>query len=114
MGRKSDEFRAQARRLQERAETVIDETVRLALLSVAQRWRGLARDAEQYETGATPATSGSERQNRKAVIAALSRAVRIYWEHEKAGPLPDFLAKLAAAADDACSAKPASPDPTRG
>jgi hypothetical protein len=105
MGRKSDEFRAQARRLEERAETVIDETVRLALLSVAGRWRGLARDAERYEMDATPPNSVSERQNRKAVIAALTRAVRIYWEHEKAGPIPDFLAKLAAAADDASSTK---------
>jgi hypothetical protein len=112
MGSKSGEFRAQARRLEERAETVIDEKVRLDLLSVAGRWRGLARDAERYEMDATRRpTSGSERQNRKAVIAALSRAVRIYWEHEKAGPLPDFLAKLAAAADDACSANPSTPAP---
>jgi len=110
MGKKADEFRAQARRLEERAGTVIDEKVRLALLSVAGRWRGLAQDADRYEMDATRRpTSGSERQNRKVVIAALSRAVRIYWEHEKVGPLPDFLAKLAAAADDACSANAAIP-----
>jgi hypothetical protein len=110
MARKSDEFRAQARRLEERAETVIDENVRLALLSVAGRWRGLARDADRYEMDAISPASELKQLNRKAAVAALGRAVRVYWEHEKARPLPDFLAKLAAAADDACSAKPASPD----
>jgi len=110
MGRKSDEFRAQARRLEERAETVIDEKVRSALLSVAARWRSLARDAERYELDAPKPAAGPDRINRKAAVAALGRAVRIYWEHEKARDLPDFLAKLAAAADDACSANPTSPE----
>jgi len=108
MGRKSDEFRAQALRLEERAETVIDEKVRLALLSVAGRWRVLARDAERYELGATKPAAGLDRINRKAAVAALARAARIYWEHEKASDLPEFLAKLAAAADDACSANAAT------
>jgi hypothetical protein len=43
-----------------------------------------------------------EREHRKATIAALSRAARAYWEHEKARPIPDRLAKLAATADEAC------------
>jgi hypothetical protein len=102
MDKKSDEFRAQARRLEERAGTVIDGKIRLALLSVAGRWRGLARDAARYEMDATKPAAGLERINRQAAVAALGRAVRVYWEHEKARELPDFLAKLAAAADDAC------------
>jgi hypothetical protein len=80
----------------------------LALLSVAGRWRGLARVADRYEMDATKPAAGLERINRKAAVAALGRAVRVYWEHEKARELPDFLAKLAAAADDACSAKAAT------
>jgi len=111
MGRKSEEFRAQARRLEERAETVIDEKVRLALLSVAGRWRGLARDAERHEMGATKPAAGPDRINRKAAVAAFGRAVRIYWQHETAMDLPEFLAKLAAAADDACSASQNSSEP---
>ena len=59
----------------------------------------------------TSTPTGVERQNRKEVLAALARAVRAYWEHEKARPVPDHLAKLAAAADEACSTKPEAPDP---
>jgi hypothetical protein len=50
-----------------------------------------------------------ERENRKAAIAALGQAVRAYWEHAKALPLPDHLAKLAATADEASSLKPVTP-----
>jgi hypothetical protein len=49
MGRKSEEYRAEARRLEARAETVNDEQTRLTLLSVAQRWRDLAQDVERNE-----------------------------------------------------------------
>jgi hypothetical protein len=51
---------------------------------------------------ATSPPAELDRINRKAAVAALGRAVRVYWEHEKARDLPNFLAKLAAAADDAC------------
>src|SRR5688572_6701591 len=102
MGRKSDEFRAQARRLEERAGAALDEKVRVTLFGVAGRWRGLAREAERYERAASAPAKGPGSLNRKAAVAALGRAVRIYGEHEKARDLPDFLAKLAAAADDAC------------
>ena len=44
-------------------------------------------------------------QNRKVAVAALSRAVRVYWDHEKARPVPDRLATLAASADAACKSK---------
>ena len=42
----------------------------------------------------------------------LGRAVRAYWEHAKALPMPDHLANLAAAADGACSTKPIRPNLT--
>jgi hypothetical protein len=121
MGRKADEFRAQARRLEERAETVFDANVRFDLLSAARLWRRLAREAECYERDATRPATGREPLNRKAAAAALARAVRVYWEHEKARPVPDFLMKLAAAADDAClkalipepNARPGAPSPPR-
>jgi hypothetical protein len=102
MGRKSDEFRAQARRLEERAGAALDEKVRVALFGVAGRWRGLAREAERYERAASAPAKGPGSLNRKAAVAALGRAVRIYGEHEKARDLPDFLTKLAEAADNAC------------
>ena len=44
-------------------------------------------------------------QNRKVAVAALSRAVRVYWDHQKAQPVPHRLATLAAAADEACKSK---------
>jgi hypothetical protein len=43
----------------------------------------------------------SHRLNRKAALNALGRVVRIYWEHEKARPVPDHLTELAAKADEA-------------
>ena len=46
MGAKAEEFRANARRLEERADVALEERIRLALLSVAQRWRD---DIERYE-----------------------------------------------------------------
>ena len=52
MNRKSDEFRAQARRLEERA-TGLMETGRLILISVARRWRDLAQDVERVRTRAS-------------------------------------------------------------
>jgi hypothetical protein len=50
-------------------------------------------------------TIGPERPNRKAALKAISRAVRIYWEHEKSQPIPDHLAQLASKVD-AALAKP--------
>jgi len=41
-----------------------------------------------------------ERLNRKETLKALSRAVRVYWEHETALPLPEHLVQLAAKADE--------------
>jgi hypothetical protein len=49
MGEKSEEFRTQARRLEERAKTVTDEKIRLVLISVARRGRDLTQDIERYE-----------------------------------------------------------------
>jgi hypothetical protein len=102
MNRKSDEFRAQARRLEERAETAADENIRLILISVARRWRDLAQDVERYERA--PAVSEQDQRNLKAAIAALSRAVSVFWDHEKSRPLSERLTELAAAADKACAA----------
>jgi hypothetical protein len=62
--------------------------------------------------GARRQRSELERQNRQAALAALGRAVRAYWEHAKALPMPDHLANLAAAADGACSKKPIRPNLT--
>ncbi len=100
MGEKAEEFRAEAQRLEERAQTVADEKTRTSLLDVARRWRELAQDVARYETD-SPSPPGRGRQNRKAAIAALSRAVLVYWDHEKARPMPEHLAKLAAMADEA-------------
>ena len=47
------------------------------------------------------------KENRKETLAALKRAVRAYWEHEKSRPVPDHLVKLAAA--DEAFAKQTSP-----
>ncbi|MBX9772929.1 MAG: hypothetical protein K2Y71_00845 [Xanthobacteraceae bacterium] len=48
MGRKSEEYRAQARQLMERAETAASETIRLTLVDAAQRagasWPGKSSD----------------------------------------------------------------------
>jgi hypothetical protein len=43
---------------------------------------------------------GPERLNRKAALQAISRAVRIYWEHQEALPIPDRLTQLAAQVDE--------------
>jgi hypothetical protein len=43
---------------------------------------------------------GRERLNRKAARQAISRAVRIYWEHQEALPVPDRLTQLAAQLDE--------------
>jgi hypothetical protein len=51
--------------------------------------------------------TGLGRKNPKVPLAALSRAVRAYWDHEKARPVPERLAQLAATADAACGTKPA-------
>jgi len=103
MGEKAEEFRAEARRLEQRAQTAADEKIRASLLDVARRWRELAQDVSRYEVDAISAP-GVARQNRKAAIAALSRAVLAYWHHEKARPVPDHLANLVQA-DQACSTK---------
>jgi hypothetical protein len=54
-------------------------------------------------------TIGPERLNRKAALKAISRAVRIYWEHEKSQPLPDRLAQLASKVDAALAKRIATP-----
>jgi hypothetical protein len=48
MGAKAEEYRANARRLEERA-AVAREEIRQVLISVAQRWRDLAAEIERYE-----------------------------------------------------------------
>ncbi len=48
MGAKAEEYRENARRLEERA-TVAREEIRQVLISVAQRWRDLAAEIESYE-----------------------------------------------------------------
>lgn len=103
MGTKSEEFRAQARRLAERADTAANENIRMTLISAAQRWHDLAQDVERYEMEGAAGASERDQQNLKAAIAALSRAVRAFWDHEKTRPLSEALAQLAAAADAACS-----------
>lgn len=50
-----------------------------------------------------------ERPNRKEALKAISRAVRIYWEHEKALPIPDHLVQLATKADEALAKRVATP-----
>ena len=52
---------------------------------------------------------GPERPNRRQTLEALKRAVRIYWEHEKALPIPDHLAQLASKADEALAKRVATP-----
>ena len=51
-----------------------------------------------------------ERLNRKVALKAISRAVRIYWEHKKALQIPDHLVQLAARADEALAKHVAAPD----
>lgn len=45
---KAEQYRAEARRLQERAEITMDERNRLALLTQARRWLDIANDTERY------------------------------------------------------------------
>jgi Family of unknown function (DUF6381) len=47
MGPKSEQFRAKARELEERAQSVIDPIARSTLLDVAQRWRSMARRVDR-------------------------------------------------------------------
>jgi hypothetical protein len=49
MGAKAEEYRANARRLEERAVVATEEKIRQVLISVAQRWRDLAAEIERYE-----------------------------------------------------------------
>jgi hypothetical protein len=53
----------------------------------------------------------SNRLNR-AVLKALRRAVCIYWEQEKARPIPDHLAQLAAKVDEALAKRMDVRDPS--
>ena len=46
---KAEEYRAEARRLQERAEAADDEHIKRALLGVARRWLDIANDCERWE-----------------------------------------------------------------
>jgi hypothetical protein len=45
---KAEQYRAEARRLQERAAITVDEQIRQALLGLARRWLDIANDAERY------------------------------------------------------------------
>lgn len=54
MGQKAEEFRAKARELEERAQSVIDPTARITLLGVARRWRTMARCVDQDGSEAAP------------------------------------------------------------
>jgi hypothetical protein len=47
MGRRSEEYRAEARRLAEHAETASDENARLMLGSAARRLREIADEVER-------------------------------------------------------------------
>jgi Family of unknown function (DUF6381) len=60
MGDKAEEFRAKARELEERAQSVIDPTARLTLLDVAQRWRTMARRIDQDGSNATTIPNSSK------------------------------------------------------
>jgi hypothetical protein len=94
MGQKADELRAQARRLEERAEKITDEIIRSILISVARSARELAGKVEQYEMEPIAPRSASGRLHRQAVIAAVNRAIRAYWEHTRSLPVPDRLTNL--------------------
>ena len=87
----SREYRAQARRLEERAETATNERARAALIATAQLWRQIAWEVERHERSGLALN---------AAIAALSRAVSLYGELEDAQPIPEYLEKLAAKADE--------------
>lgn len=91
MGEKSREYRAQARQLEERAKIVTNESARSALIATAQLWRQIAREVERCERGGL---------NVNAAVAALSRAVSVYGKLEDAQPIPEYLEKLAAEADE--------------
>ena len=45
---KAEQYRAEARRLQERAGATMDEQIKLALLSQARRWLDIANHTERY------------------------------------------------------------------
>jgi hypothetical protein len=45
---KAEQYRAEARRLEERAKTTVDEQIKLALLKLARRWLDIANYAERY------------------------------------------------------------------
>jgi hypothetical protein len=45
---KAEQYRAEARRLQERAETTMDAQIRLTLLNQAGRWLDIADYTERY------------------------------------------------------------------
>ncbi|MBX9775624.1 MAG: hypothetical protein K2Y71_14670 [Xanthobacteraceae bacterium] len=44
---KAEQYRAEARRLQERAAITVDEQIKSALLRLARRWLDIAYDAER-------------------------------------------------------------------
>ena len=45
---KAEQYRAEARRLQERAGATVDEQIKLTLLSQARRWLDIANHTERY------------------------------------------------------------------
>ena len=92
MGEKSRAFRAQARRLEDRAENATSPKARAALTATAQLWRQIARQVEQYERS---------RINLNLAIPALSRAVSLYGKLEEADRVPELLEKLAGLAEEA-------------
>ena len=54
-------------------------------------------------------SNGPDRINRKAALQAISRAVSIYWEHQKALTVPDHLSELAAKVDEALAKRVSAP-----
>ena len=64
-------------------------------------WRRPSDGMGWRETCSVMNSIDPERLNRKEALKAISRAVRIYWEHKKALPIPDHLVQLAAKADEA-------------
>ena len=93
----AEECRAEARRLEERAQNAIHGNIRSRLLEAAHRWMQLADAIEDQDF------SELQRKGRKETFNAIRRAVRIYWENQKALPIPEHLMQLAAQANEALS-----------
>ena len=99
MGQQADELRAQARRLEERAQKIADDFVRSALLSVVHSRRELADKVERLEMEPSVPRSKFERLHRKTIMAGVDQAIRRYWEHTRSLPIPDRLINFAEPAE---------------